>query len=213
MAAVVREGLRAGALGFSTSRTVVHRTKEKGYVPGTFAAVAEIDRLRRAPWATLATAYSEIITDLTGDDADLGWVVKMSKDTGRPVSLAALIGGRSGMRNRQLWRFSARAQCRGRAYPDPGSGPSHGNPNESGKLAASVFPPSQLPAAGQAESEGTGGADARPPSPRRNPGRQPRRPGTRHAADGHQFRQLLPDGRSARLRAARRDQHRGDCGA
>jgi N-acyl-D-amino-acid deacylase len=104
MAAVVREGLRAGALGFSTSRTLVHRTKEKGYVPGTFAAVTEIDALAR----TLGEAghgVFEIITDLTGDDADLGWVVKMSKDTGRPVSLAALISGRSGMRNRQLWQF------------------------------------------------------------------------------------------------------------
>ena len=104
MAAVVRDGLKAGALGFSTSRTVVHRTKEKGYVPGTFAAIAEIDALAR----TLGEAghgVFEIITDLTGDDADLGWVVKMSKDTGRPVSLAALISGRSGMRNRQLWQF------------------------------------------------------------------------------------------------------------
>ena len=45
MAAVVREALKAGALGFSTSRTFLHRTKKKDYVPGTFATVAEIETL------------------------------------------------------------------------------------------------------------------------------------------------------------------------
>jgi N-acyl-D-aspartate/D-glutamate deacylase len=30
MAAVVRDGLKPDALGFGTSRTVVHRTREKG---------------------------------------------------------------------------------------------------------------------------------------------------------------------------------------
>jgi N-acyl-D-aspartate/D-glutamate deacylase len=104
MAAVVRDALRAGALGFSTSRTVVHRTKEKGYVPGTFAAVAEVDAMARA-LGEVGHGVFEIITDLTGDDADLGWVVRMSKDTGRPVSLAALVSSRSGMRSRQLWQF------------------------------------------------------------------------------------------------------------
>jgi N-acyl-D-amino-acid deacylase len=102
MAAVVRDGLRAGALGFSTSRTIVHRTKDKGYVPGTFAPIAEIETLARA-LGEVGHGVFEIISDLTGDDADLGWVVRVAQDTGRPVSLAALIGGRSGMRSRQLW--------------------------------------------------------------------------------------------------------------
>lgn len=112
MGAVVRDALKAGALGFSTSRTVVHRTKEKGYVPGTFAAIAEIETLAR----TLGEAghgVFEIITDMTGDDADLGWVVRAAKATGRPVSLAALISGRSGMRNRQLWEFVNQCNAQG----------------------------------------------------------------------------------------------------
>ena len=41
LAAVVADGVRAGALGFSTSRTILHRSKH-GYVPGTFAANDEL---------------------------------------------------------------------------------------------------------------------------------------------------------------------------
>src|SRR5262249_51645971 len=38
MSAIVREGLGAGALGFSTSRTILHRAIDGEPVPGTFAA-------------------------------------------------------------------------------------------------------------------------------------------------------------------------------
>ena len=102
MAEVVRQALRDGALGFSTSRTVVHRTKDKGYVPGTFAPVPEIETLART-LGEVGHGVFEIITDVTGDDADLAWVVRAAKQSGRPVSLAALISGQSGMRGRQLW--------------------------------------------------------------------------------------------------------------
>ena len=42
MAALVKEGIAAGALGFSTSRTIVHRAVDGEPVPGTFAAEDEI---------------------------------------------------------------------------------------------------------------------------------------------------------------------------
>ena len=42
MARLVAEGLRAGALGFSTSRTGIHKTKSGELVPGTVAAVDEL---------------------------------------------------------------------------------------------------------------------------------------------------------------------------
>ncbi len=41
IAHVVADGVRAGALGFSTSRTILHRSKH-GYVPGTFAVGDEL---------------------------------------------------------------------------------------------------------------------------------------------------------------------------
>ena len=42
MAALVTEGLRAGALGFSTSRVLIHKSKSGDLVPGTFATRAEL---------------------------------------------------------------------------------------------------------------------------------------------------------------------------
>src|SRR2546426_142839 len=42
MADIVRAGIEAGALGFSTSRTLVHRAVDGEPVPGTFAAEDEL---------------------------------------------------------------------------------------------------------------------------------------------------------------------------
>ena len=42
MAAIVKEGIAAGALGFSTSRTIMHRAVDGEPVPGTFAAEDEL---------------------------------------------------------------------------------------------------------------------------------------------------------------------------
>ena len=42
MADIVRDGIRAGALGFSTSRTIMHKAVDGEPVPGTFAAEDEL---------------------------------------------------------------------------------------------------------------------------------------------------------------------------
>ena len=42
MASIVEEGLKAGALGFSTSRTILHKSIEGELVPGTTATEAEL---------------------------------------------------------------------------------------------------------------------------------------------------------------------------
>src|SRR5262245_40497763 len=90
MAAVVRDGVKAGALGVSTSRTFVHRTRDKGYVPGTFAGVDEMLGIGRA-LGEAGHGVFEIISDIVGPDADLEWMAQLTKETGRPISLAALI--------------------------------------------------------------------------------------------------------------------------
>ena len=48
MGRLVTEALRAGAAGFSTSRTIGHRALDGSPVPGTFAPDAEIDALSTA---------------------------------------------------------------------------------------------------------------------------------------------------------------------
>ncbi|MCX7064280.1 MAG: D-aminoacylase [Proteobacteria bacterium] len=42
MAAIVRDGIKAGALGFSSSRTLLHKDKHGIHVPGTFAGSDEM---------------------------------------------------------------------------------------------------------------------------------------------------------------------------
>jgi N-acyl-D-aspartate/D-glutamate deacylase len=104
MAAVVREGLTAGALGVSTSRTLVHRTRDKGYVPGTFAKVDEMVGIGQA-LGEAGHGVFEIISDITGPDADLEWMARLTEATGRPISLAARIIRTSGMRMGQILEF------------------------------------------------------------------------------------------------------------
>jgi N-acyl-D-aspartate/D-glutamate deacylase len=48
MTAIVKEGIDAGALGFSTSRTIVHTALDGTPMPGTFAAEDEIFGIGRA---------------------------------------------------------------------------------------------------------------------------------------------------------------------
>ena len=48
MAAIVKEGVRQGALGFSSSRTKLHRALDGEAVPGTFAADVEMVALGKA---------------------------------------------------------------------------------------------------------------------------------------------------------------------
>ncbi len=42
MAEIVREGVKAGALGFSTSRTLLHKDQNGVHMPGTFAGSDEM---------------------------------------------------------------------------------------------------------------------------------------------------------------------------
>ena len=49
MAEIVREGVAAGALGFSTSRTLLHKDLKGVYMPGTFAGSGRDAGARPSP--------------------------------------------------------------------------------------------------------------------------------------------------------------------
>jgi len=112
MASIVRDAVKAGALGFSTSRTLLHRTRDKAYVPGTFAGVDEMLGIGRA-MGDAGRGVFEIITDVTGPDADLEWLARLSAETGRPFSLAAVINRRSAMKMHQILDFIRRSNASG----------------------------------------------------------------------------------------------------
>src|SRR5216684_975510 len=72
MAALVREGVEAGALGFSTSRTLLHKDLKGVYMPGTFAGSDEMLALGMA-MKGLSHGVYELVSDHLGDDDEWAW--------------------------------------------------------------------------------------------------------------------------------------------
>jgi N-acyl-D-aspartate/D-glutamate deacylase len=89
MAAIVRDGVAAGALGFSSSRTLLHRAIDGECVPGTFAAEDELLGIGRV-LGELGRGVLEVASDLRPEDPELAWMETLSRETGRPVTFACL---------------------------------------------------------------------------------------------------------------------------
>ena len=87
MASLVEDGLRAGALGFSTSRTPLHRSKDGELVPGTTADPRELlgigEAIRRAGHGVFQFAPEHAIVPV----AEWPWMRELAAVTGRPVSV------------------------------------------------------------------------------------------------------------------------------
>jgi N-acyl-D-amino-acid deacylase len=89
MADLVREGLRAGALGFSSSRTILHRAKDGELVPGTTADREELLGIGRT-LGEVGHGVFEVASDLAPEGEELGWMKQLARETGRPVTFACL---------------------------------------------------------------------------------------------------------------------------
>lgn len=89
MSAIVEDGLRAGALGFSTSRTVIHKSIDGELVPGTTATPEELIGIGRA-MARVGHGVFEMASDLAPEWNEFGWMEDLSRETGLPVTFAML---------------------------------------------------------------------------------------------------------------------------
>jgi N-acyl-D-aspartate/D-glutamate deacylase len=93
MAAIVREGIEAGALGFSTSRTLAHRAIDGEPVPGTFAAEDELFGIG-AVLGDLGTGVFELAPagilgeDLAAPEREVAWMRRLAAAVNRPVTFA-----------------------------------------------------------------------------------------------------------------------------
>jgi N-acyl-D-aspartate/D-glutamate deacylase len=92
MAALVREGVEAGALGFSTSRTLLHKDLKGVHMPGTFAGSDEMLALGMS-MKGLRHGVFEMVSDHLGDDDEWKWVKGFAHETGLPVTLVATSAG------------------------------------------------------------------------------------------------------------------------
>ncbi|MDO8363310.1 MAG: D-aminoacylase [Actinomycetota bacterium] len=103
MTDLLAEALRAGALGFSTSRTFLHRVPDGRPVPGTWAQPAELfafaDVLGRHGAGVFESAsrlgegdrpLDDGTDDLPQTRAEMAWMGEVSRRSGRPVSFGLL---------------------------------------------------------------------------------------------------------------------------
>jgi N-acyl-D-amino-acid deacylase len=86
MADIVEEALRAGAVGFTTSRTILHRSKH-GFIPGTDVTPDELlaigDAMGRAGHGVF-----ELVSDNAVGGQERGWLVDLAARSGCTVTYA-----------------------------------------------------------------------------------------------------------------------------
>jgi N-acyl-D-amino-acid deacylase len=84
MRCLTEAALRAGAFGFTTSRTYSHKTNAGELVPGHFAEEAELYGIGQALASVGGGAFG-MNSDFVDEDAEFAWMTRLSKETGRPV--------------------------------------------------------------------------------------------------------------------------------
>jgi N-acyl-D-amino-acid deacylase len=123
MSRLVQEAVEAGALGFSTSRTIGHRAMDGEPVPGTFAAEDELFGLGRAMAAGGQAVFELAPQGVAGEDIvapkkELEWMQRLGAEIDRPISFAMIqIDAAPNLWREQL-DISAAAHAAGsRLYP------------------------------------------------------------------------------------------------
>ena len=123
MAAIVKEGIAAGALGFSTSRTILHKAVDGEPVPGTFAAEDELFGIGRV-LGELDQGLFELAgagaggEDILGPKKEMEWMRRLSAEIRRPVSFAMLQVDAAPQLWRELLELSSEAVAEGaQIYP------------------------------------------------------------------------------------------------
>ena len=87
MVDLVREGMRAGALGFSTSRTIIHKYDGRKYPPGTFASPDEILGIGRV-LGEVGHGVFQMTSNHYQMETELPWMTQLARDNQLPVAFA-----------------------------------------------------------------------------------------------------------------------------
>jgi N-acyl-D-amino-acid deacylase len=99
MAAIVREAVHAGAIGASTTRTVLHRAKDGELAAGTNAPSEELIAIGEALGKSGHRVFS-VASDFWDMDTEFGWMSEISVRAGVPVTYGVLQADFSP----ELWR-------------------------------------------------------------------------------------------------------------
>jgi N-acyl-D-amino-acid deacylase len=118
MAAITRQALSDGALGFSTSRFYGHIDKAGNVIPGTHASADEMVAIAEA-FVGFDHGTMEIISDHLDDADELAWIEHIARITRRPLTF--LVGSNTGA---GIWDLADRLNGEGLAIrPQVGARP------------------------------------------------------------------------------------------
>ncbi len=86
MARLAAEGIRAGALGFSTSRTLAHKTLDGRHTPTLRAEESELAEIA----AALGAGWMQVISDFEDVDGEFAMLRRLAQGSGRPMTISLL---------------------------------------------------------------------------------------------------------------------------
>jgi len=107
MAAIVGEAVSAGAVGFSTSRTVLHRAVDGEVVPGTTADAIELLAVA-AGMRDAGGAVFEVASDLAPESEEFSWMDRIIDEMHCPVTYACVQNDDDPNQWRRLVDYAAR---------------------------------------------------------------------------------------------------------
>src|SRR5436190_7907108 len=113
MAAAVQEAMRAGAMGFSTSRATTHVTPDNTPVASRIADWSEVDRLVGA-MAELNAGIFQIGPDISGGEAQRRFFARLKQvgvETGRPVMFGTLSSRQGDKPNPWTYQLEYMDEC------------------------------------------------------------------------------------------------------
>jgi N-acyl-D-aspartate/D-glutamate deacylase len=86
MARLAAEGIRAGGLGFSTSRTLAHKTLDGRHTPTLKAEESELAEIA----AALPGGWLQVISDFDDIDSEFAMLRRLAQGSGRPMTISLL---------------------------------------------------------------------------------------------------------------------------
>ncbi|MFM7010491.1 MAG: N-acyl-D-amino-acid deacylase family protein, partial [Betaproteobacteria bacterium] len=89
MARLAAEAVKAGALGFSTSRTILHRSSDGSQTPSLGAAESELTVIAKG-LGDIGLGTLQLVTDFDDVDAEFAMLRRIVEASGRPLSLTLL---------------------------------------------------------------------------------------------------------------------------
>ena len=112
MAALAREAVRAGALGFSTSRTLNHRTSTGDFTPTLKAGEDELTAIAEAMHGQ-GRSVLQFVLDLSSLDEDLPMMLRVAENTRCPITFSITQNDKAPRRWRQTLDEINAAAARG----------------------------------------------------------------------------------------------------